>query len=132
MIMALDEKTKQTLMEVGKDVATSVALKGLVMVAKEALESLLASNYDEHDVSGNRKAAPTEDDAHLDKKEADGNTNQGALAKDDVEAQNGEVKATASNVDANENKAIAAHTNANALKTQTGALETAAKALKIN
>ncbi len=130
--MALSKEEIEVFKEVGKGIASSVFMGAMVMAAEKALEVLTSTNWKESDVSGNRQAAPTEDKAALDKKEADGNSNTGALAKNDVKAQNGEVNASSSQANANDNEAVALNTDAKALKTAAGATEIATKALKFN
>ncbi len=130
--MALDEKTRETLTELGKNIAQDVALTAAVMIAKEAIETLLTTNYEQRDFTGNKIVAPTEDKALLDKKEADGNANKGTLAEDDVGAQKGKVDASDSDVKANQNEAKASTNAAEALNLKAGGMETATKGLKIN
>ncbi len=130
--MALTQEEKDVFIEIGKSVAGSVAMGAMMIAAEKAIEVLTASNWKESDVSGNRQATPTEDKAALDKKEADGNSNEGALAKNDVKAQSGEVNASATEANANDNQAVALNTDAKAVKTAAGATEIATKALKFN
>ncbi len=130
--MSLSQEEKDAIKEVGKSVATDVSLGAMMILAEKAIEVITTSNWKEEDVTGNRKAAPTQDDAALDKKEADGNSNSGALAHDDVHAQDGNVNASTTEANANENEAVALDTGAKALKTAAGATEIATKALKFN
>ncbi len=130
--MALSEEQKEIFKDVGIQIAKSMGTMVLMMAAEKAIEVLTTSNWKESDVSGNRQAAPTEDKAALDKKEADGNSNEGALAKNDVHAQDGNVNASTTEANANDNQAIALNTDAKALKTAAGATEIATKALKFN
>ena len=52
--MALDENTKNTLITLGQTVAADVAVGAAVMIAKEAIETLLTSNYESKDFLGNK------------------------------------------------------------------------------
>ena len=130
--MELTEEQKSQLKELGKELAISVAAEVAFSAATSLIKEFLTTNYEKNTLSGNKIAAPTEDKALLDKKEADGNSNEGAIAKDDVRAQQGGVKGSDTDVDANSNEALASETGAKALQTSAGATEIAAKALKMN
>lgn len=130
--MALTEEQKEAI----KTEVTNLAITGGIAIigdiAGGLLKKLIASNLKENDLSGNRKASPTEDSAILDEKKADGNTNEASLAKDDVKAQGGEVAASQTDADADKNEAKAMEAGAKAMQTGAGAMEIATKAMKIN
>ncbi|SFS73321.1 hypothetical protein SAMN02910357_01548 [Succinivibrio dextrinosolvens] len=130
--MALTEESKKQLQALGTSLAEDIGVGVAMIIAEEALESLAASNIKESDPSGDRESKPTDDQAVLDEKKAEGNSNEGSLAKDDVKAQGGEVAATQTNAEANQNQAKALDTGAKALQTSAGATEIATKALKMN
>ena len=130
--MALTEESKKQLKELGENIATDMAVEVGMMVATEAIETLVSSNIKESDPTGDRESRPTDDSAVLDEKKAEGNSNEGSLAKDDVKAQGGEVAASQTDAEANKNRAKALESEAKALQTSAGATEIATKALKMN
>ncbi len=130
--MALTDESKEQLKELGKSLAQDAAIGVTMIIAEEALESLISSNIKESDPSGDRQSKPTDDSAVLDEKKAEGNSNEGSLAKDDVKAQGGEVAASQTDAEANKNRAKALESEAKALQTSAGATEIATKALKMN
>lgn len=130
--MALTEESKEQLKALGQSLATDITTGVAMIIAEEALESIVASNIKESDPSGDRESKPTDDKAVLDEKKAEGNSNEGSLAKDDVKAQGGEVAASQTDAEANKNRAKALESEAKALQTSAGATEIATKALKMN
>lgn len=130
--MALTEESKKQLKELGKNIATDMAVQVGMMVAEEAIVSIVSSNTKESDPTGDRESRPMDDTAVLDEKKAEGNSNEGSLAKDDVKAQGGEVAASQTDAEANKNRAKALESEAKALQTSAGATEIATKALKMN
>lgn len=130
--MALSEETVDALKKAGIKLACSAGTMVLKGAVSKAVKAVTTTSYEKHNVSGIKVVAPTKDECYLDKKEADGNSNEGALAKDDVQGQKGAVKASDSQVEANSNNAVAAQTSAKALDTEAGATEISTKALKMN
>ena len=130
--MALTEESKQQLQELGTSLAVDIGTGVAMIIAEEALEAVLSSNIKESDLSGDRESRPMDDSAVLDEKKAEGNSNEGSLAKDDVKAQGCEVAASQTDAEANQNKAKALEAGAKALPTSAGATEIATKALKMN
>jgi hypothetical protein len=130
--MELTEESKKQLKELGENIATDMAVEIGMMVATEAIETLVSSNIKESDPTGDRESRPTDDSAVLDEKKAEGNSNEGSLAKDDVKAQGGEVAASQTDAEANKNRAKALESEAKALQTSAGATEIATIALKMN
>ncbi len=130
--MALDAETKQ---QVEEEVTKVVggALMGLATSAiVGGLTSLLGSNIKESDVSGDRVATPTEDKTALHAGKATGNETDGSLAKDEANAQQGEVDGSKTDADANANAALANENGAKAMTTEAGAMDVATKGMKIN
>ncbi len=130
--MALSEETIEALKKIGLAAAASAGTLAIKKAASQAVKTFTTTSYEKHNLTGIKIVSPTKDECYLDKKEADGNSNEGALAKDDVQGQKGAVKASDSKVEANLNSAVAAETGAKALDTEAGATEISTKALKMN
>ncbi|MBO6258181.1 MAG: hypothetical protein J6M93_02430 [Succinivibrio sp.] len=130
--MKLTEAQKEAI----RGEVTSMAVSGGAALIAEAaaglLKKVVGTNMQESDLSGNKNVAPTEDSAVLDEKKAEGNSNEGALAKDNVKAQGGDLAASQTDAEANQNEAKAMEAGAKAMQTGAGAMEVATKAMKIN
>ncbi len=130
--MALTAESKQNLESLGKQIASNAMVGIGMIVAQELIETFATSNFKTSDPSGDKQSRPTDDTMVLDEKKAEGNSNEGSLAKDDVKAQGGEVAASQTEAEANKNRAKALESEAKALQTSAGATEIATKALKVN
>ena len=67
--MALTEESKKQLQDIGSTLAMDIGTGVAMMIAEEALETLLSSNIKESDPTGDRSSKPTDDKAVLDEKD---------------------------------------------------------------
>lgn len=110
----------------------SISLTAISAVAMGVLQATTITNYENKNVIGNKKVAPTDDKTSLESRESSGVSNDSSLSKDDVSAQKGEVDAAETEGKASTSEATASDCGASALKTKAGATDIATKGIKLN
>lgn len=65
----------------------SISLTAISAVAMGVLQATTVTNYENKNVIGNKKVAPTDDKTSLESRESSGVSNDSSLSKDDVSAQ---------------------------------------------
>ena len=122
-------KTKYT-----RKSATSETVKACASISLTAISAVAmgVTNYENKNVIGNKKVAPTDDKTSLESRESSGVSNDSSLSKDDVSAQKGEVDAAETEGKASTSEATASDSGASALKTKAGATDIATKGIKLN
>jgi len=112
-------------------VVASAAVAAAVSWAFSKVASIAATNRMIRDVSGNRQLSPTDDEANLSEKEANGSASKSTLAHDDFDAQKGHVEASSTEAQAANTTASASDSGAVAARTKAGASDIETKALKL-
>jgi hypothetical protein len=129
--MELDQKTKDTILEITGPLIKSAAITAIVGGLTAAIASLVVTNYKKSDLTGDTEMRPTEDTVAMSKSEAAASETEGKLAQDTVAGANGEVKASETEARAMTGEATAADSGATALRTKAGASDVEVKALKM-
>ena len=111
------------------------ALLGIGLVtaslAQKIAEVSTASNIERQDVEGSESIKVMNNDTTLDSNTVSGTENSGALAKDQVNGNEGTLDADTLDGKAISTETNALENNAGAVKTEAGALDTSSEALKI-
>ena len=111
------------------------ALLGIGLVtaslAQNIAEVSTASNIERQDVEGSESIKVMNNDTTLDSNTVSGTENSGALAKDQVNGNEGTLDADTLDGKAISTETNALENNAGAVKTEAGALDTSSEALKI-
>ncbi len=112
-----------------------IALTGIGFVTASLVQKIAevstASNIERQNVEGSESINVTNSDTSLDNNTVSGTENSGALAKDQVNGNEGTLDANTLDGKAMSTETNALENNAGAVKTEAGALDTSSEALKI-
>lgn len=112
-----------------------IALMGIgfatASLVQKIAEVSTASNIERQNVEGNESINVTNSNTSLDNNTVSGTENSGALAKDQVNGNEGTLDANTLDGRAISTETNALENNAGAVKTEAGALDTSSEALKI-
>ena len=129
--MALSEEDKKEIENATESSLSSVSTAGVVSALSAGVKVLMALNFQDKNISGNKSMTPTDDEVAINKTEAGASETEGKLAKDGVSAQEGSVKASETEAKASTMDATAAEAGAQAVRTKAGASDIEVKALKM-
>ena len=129
--MELDQDTKDTIIKEVTPIIASTAAAACVSAVIGELAMLVAINYKESSLAGDREIKPTDDETTISKSEVAAAESEGKVSHNGVNGQEGEVKAAETEALASTQEATAAESGASALRTKAGASDIETKALKM-
>ena len=129
--MALSEEDKKEIESATESSLSSVSTAGVVSALSAGVKVLMALNFQDKNISGNKAMTPSEEDVAINKTEVGASETEGKLSKDGLSAQEGTVKASETEAKASTTDATAAEAGAQAVRTKAGASDIEVKALKM-
>ena len=129
--MALSEEDKKEIESATESSLSSVSTAGVVSALSAGVKVLMALNFQDKNISGNKAMTPSEEEVAINKTEVGASETEGKLSKDGLAAQEGTVKASETEAKAATTDATAAEAGAQAVRTKAGASDIEVKALKM-
>jgi hypothetical protein len=129
--MALSEEDKKEIESATESSLSSVSTAGVVSALSAGVKILMAMNFQDKNISGNKAMTPSEEEVAINKTEVGASETEGKLSKDGLAAQEGTVKASETEAKASTADATAAEAGAQAVRTKAGASDIEVKALKM-
>ena len=129
--MALSEEDKKEIENATESSLSSVSTAGVVSAISAGVKVLMALNFQDKNISGNKAMTPSEEEVAINKTEVGASETEGKLSKDGLAAQEGTVKASETEAKAATTDATAAEAGAQAVRTKAGASDIEVKALKM-
>lgn len=129
--MALSEEDKKEIDGAVESSLSSVSTAGVVSALSAGVKVLMALNFQDKNISGNKAMTPSEEEVAINKTEVGASETEGKLSKDGLAAQEGTVKASETEAKAATTDATAAEAGAQAVRTKAGASDIEVKALKM-
>jgi len=129
--MALSEEDKKEIESATESSLSSVSTAGVVSALSAGVKVLMAMNFQDKNISGNKSMTPSEEEVAVNKTDVGASETEGKLSKDGISAQEGNVKAAETEAKASTADATAAESGAQAVRTKAGASDIEVKALKM-
>ena len=129
--MALSEEDKKEIENATESSLSSVSTAGVVSALSAGVKVLMALNFQDKNISGNKSMTPSEEEVAVNKTDVGASETEGKLSKDGLAAQEGTVKASETEAKASTTDATAAEAGAQAVRTKAGASDIEVKALKM-
>ena len=129
--MALSEEDKKEIENATESSLSSVSTAGVVSAISAGAKVLMALNFQDKNISGNKSMTPSEEDVAINKTDVGASETEGKLSKDGLSAQEATVKASETEAKASTTDATAAEAGAQAVRTKAGASDIEVKALKM-